>query len=150
MASGNYIADRLCFCKDCQGAQIFTVSSCPHQVLSIRIIIAPTETKDFLVHTASKKPQAPKRSPRQMHISGYFSAAFGSDSGEWAGDKAVPPRAWGHSHNPQRNHILNAQISFAKPEKIKQTLTEIIKIAAYFRRVVTLLAINVADNNNTL
>ena len=102
-----------------------------------------------------------------MHISGHFSAAFSSESVEWAGEKAVPwlepigetnpwiapspPRAWGNSAALFREiSILNAQISFAKPRRRKQTLTEIIKIAAYFGRVITLLsmqAINLTDNN---
>lgn len=103
-----------------------------------------------------------------MHVSGHFSAAFSSESVEWAGEKAVPwlepigetnpwiapspPCARGNSAALFREiSIVNAQISFAKPRRRKQSLTElIIKIAAYFGRVITLLsmqAINLTDNN---
>jgi len=165
--SGNYTADRLCLRKDCWGIRIFTVSSCPHQVILVCIITASIQTKDFLVHAASKKSQPPRRSQSSMHISGHFSAAFSSESVEWAGEKAVPwlgptgetnpwiapspPRAQGNSAALLReSSFLHAQISFAKPRRRKQALTAIIKIAAYFRRVITLLstqAINLTDNN---
>lgn len=117
---------------------------------------------------APKKPQPPNISQSLGHFSGHFSAAFSAENVEWAGEKAVPwqvgpvgdtkrgiapspPYGWGNSW--VKSSITDAQKSFAQLQRRKQSLSEIIKIASYFERVITLLsvqAINLTDNSYAL